>query len=99
MDLSEAGLRFFASAWTAPKWVKTNNDYSGLGFLKDDMYQVWANYFVKFLDAYKNEGIEFWGITTQNEPSLSLFPFTKINSIGYTSSQMVHLDIFCFHIT
>lgn len=69
--------------------MKTNNEYYGFGFLKANMYQVWANYFIKFLEAYKTEDIKFWGVTTGNEPSLSLFPTTKINSIGWTHTQMV----------
>ena len=24
-------IKFFASAWTAPKWMKTNNDFKGNG--------------------------------------------------------------------
>jgi len=32
--------------------------------------KTWANYFVKFLDAYQDAGFPFWGITTQNEPSM-----------------------------
>ena len=30
--------------------------------------QSWANYFVKFIKSYENEGIPVWGITIQNEP-------------------------------
>lgn len=95
-ELTEGNLDFIASVWTAPKWMKTNNDYAGFGFLKTDMYQVWANYFIKFLEAYKTEDIEFWGITTGNEPSLSLLPTSKINSVGWTYSQMVRKTLKSF---
>lgn len=69
--------------------MKTNGDYSGIGFIKKDMYQVWANYFLKFFDHYKEEDIEFWGMTTQNEPSLAMVPFVRINSVAWTFHQMV----------
>jgi glucosylceramidase len=47
-------------------------------------YQTWANYYVKFFQAYKNFGIEFWAMTTQNEPSDGyLFRFS-FNAMGFT---------------
>ena len=38
--------------------------------LKDDraIKSAWANYFAKYIDAYKAHGIDIWGITIQNEP-------------------------------
>lgn len=75
-------LLLIASPWSAPAWMKTNNRMSGRGWLKGSpnstYYKTWANYFVKFLDAYKNENISFWGMTVQNEPSsgyLPMYPF------------------------
>lgn len=71
--------------------MKTNGEYSGYGgYIKSNMYQSWANYHLKFLDAYKNDGISFWGITTGNEPSLALVPFIKINSVAWNAPQMVY---------
>jgi hypothetical protein len=87
--LSEGKLELFASAWTAPKWMKTNGQYAGFGFLHENMYQAWAEYYVKFLDSYQEQGIEFWGLTTGNEPSLGIVPFTKINSVGWSPTMMV----------
>lgn len=46
-QLSDRGLHLVAGAWTAPPWMKTNDDYSGFGFLKDEYYQTWADYLVK----------------------------------------------------
>ncbi len=31
-------------------------------------YQAWANYYVKFIQAYEKEKIPVWGLTIQNEP-------------------------------
>lgn len=39
-----------------------------MGFIKKGLYQLWADYFQKFLDCYKDNGVNFWGITTGNEP-------------------------------
>ena len=41
-------LKLFASPWSAPPWMKSNNDYKGRGHLLEEYYQVWANYFVKY---------------------------------------------------
>ncbi|XP_044739379.1 lysosomal acid glucosylceramidase-like [Chrysoperla carnea] len=78
------GLKFMASAWSAPAWMKTNNALTGLGFLKDELYQTWANYHKKFLDMYKEKGIDFWAITTGNEPVNGLLPVQVFNSMGWT---------------
>ena len=65
-------LSLFASAWSAPGWMKDNGIATNGGQLKGSpggpYYKTWAKYYSKFFDAYKAEGIEFWGMTTQNEP-------------------------------
>lgn len=61
-------LTLYASPWSPPAFMKTNNTMVQGGKLKKEYYQVWANYFVKFINAYEKEGIPVWGITIQNEP-------------------------------
>jgi glucosylceramidase len=61
-------LALFASPWSPPAWMKNNNDMLHGGKLLPQYYRVWANYYVSFMKAYKNEGIPFWGLTVQNEP-------------------------------
>lgn len=67
MKSSEDGFKIFASPWTAPPWMKTNNDWVG-GKLKPEYYDTWALFFSKYADAYKKEGIDIWGFTVENEP-------------------------------
>ena len=68
--LATAGgrLTLFASPWSPPAYMKTNNDMLHGGRLKPEFRQPWANYFTKFIRAYEQEGIPIWGITVQNEP-------------------------------
>jgi glucosylceramidase len=40
------------------------------------------------LDSYQEQGIEFWGLTTGNEPSLGMIPFFKISSVGWLPKMM-----------
>ncbi|WP_232066221.1 glycoside hydrolase family 30 protein [Hymenobacter sp. BT18] len=60
-------LKILGSPWTAPPWMKDNGSYKG-GSLKPEYYSVYANYFVKYLQAMQAEGIRLDAITIQNEP-------------------------------
>lgn len=61
-------LSLFISPWSPPAWMKDNNDMLHGGKLKQQYYQPWANYFVKYINALNKEGIPVWGLTVQNEP-------------------------------
>ncbi len=61
-------LTLYASPWSPPAFMKDNNNMLRGGKLLPDYYQSWANYFVKFINAYEKEGIPVWGVTIQNEP-------------------------------
>tara|TARA_R110001583_G_scaffold153896_1_gene305575 strand:+ start:2543 stop:4045 length:1503 start_codon:yes stop_codon:yes gene_type:complete len=61
-------LKTYASPWSPPAFMKTNNNMLHGGKLKPEFYQPWANYYVKFIEAYEKEGIPIWGLTIQNEP-------------------------------
>jgi glucosylceramidase len=67
-----------ATPWTAPPWMKANGSYDdlrGAGKLLDSAYQPFANYFVKFLQAYSAEGVPVSAISPDNEPdSNAAFP-------------------------
>ena len=61
-------LTLYASPWSPPAFMKTNNNMLQGGKLKAEFYQPWANYYAKFIKAYEKEGIPIWGLTVQNEP-------------------------------
>ncbi|MCB0569506.1 MAG: glycoside hydrolase family 30 protein [Phaeodactylibacter sp.] len=61
-------LTIFASPWSPPAWMKDNNDMLHGGKLLPEYRQAWANYFVKFVNAYEKAGIPIWGVSVQNEP-------------------------------
>ncbi|WCT13777.1 glycoside hydrolase family 30 protein [Mucilaginibacter jinjuensis] len=60
-------LKIMASPWSAPLWMKTNKSFKG-GMLKEEDYQVYANYFLKYISAMSSNGINVDAITIQNEP-------------------------------
>lgn len=63
------GLKVMATPWSPPAWMKTGDSLVG-GRLKDDprVYQAYADYLVKFVQAYAAEGVPVYGLTIQNEP-------------------------------
>src|ERR1700722_15281312 len=61
------GIKILGSPWSAPAWMKTNNDVKG-GELKPEYYGVFAKYFVKYIEAMRAEGIAIDTITIENEP-------------------------------
>ncbi|NEA31450.1 carbohydrate-binding protein [Streptomyces sp. SID13031] len=77
---------FFASAWSAPAWMKTNNRFTGevalkpgsttsyyqVGKLRDDCIDVFARYYVKYLQAYAKQGIKVDALTLLNEPGIDV---------------------------
>jgi len=68
IEASGGKLNLFASPWSPPAWMKDNNDMLHGGKLKPEYYDAWANYYVKFIQAYEKENIPIWGLTVQNEP-------------------------------
>jgi glucosylceramidase len=65
--ISSDGFKIISSPWTAPPWMKDNNDWRG-GKLLEKYYPTWALYFSKYLNEYKKEGIDVWAVTVENEP-------------------------------
>ncbi len=65
--ISQDGFKIISSPWTAPPWMKDNQSWVG-GKLLPQYYDTWALFFSKYLDAYKAEGIDIWGLTVENEP-------------------------------
>src|SRR5690606_10931875 len=55
-------IKIMGRPWSAPAWMKTNQAVKG-GSLKPEYYAVYANYFVKYIQAMKAEGITIDAIT------------------------------------
>lgn len=60
-------IKILATPWTPPVWMKDNGSFIG-GSLKVQYQSVYAQYFVKYINAMKAEGITIDAITPQNEP-------------------------------
>ncbi|MEV6235104.1 discoidin domain-containing protein [Lentzea sp. NPDC051838] len=62
-------LKVMATPWSPPAWMKTNDSLVG-GQLKDDpkIYDAYARYLVKFVQAYTRAGVPIDFLSVQNEP-------------------------------
>lgn len=60
-------LKLFASPWSPPGWMKTGGSMCG-GYMCSEYIGCYADYIIKFLQAYKSEGIDISAVTPQNEP-------------------------------
>lgn len=61
-------LTLYASPWSAPAFMKSNNNMLQGGKLLPEYHDAWATYFTKFIKSYEAEGLPIWGVTVQNEP-------------------------------
>jgi len=68
-------LKIIGSPWTCPRWMKVRDagstaEYNSWtsGHLNPKYYDDYAQYFVKFVEAFRQNGIEIYAVTPQNEP-------------------------------
>ncbi len=70
-------IKFFAAPWAPPAWMKNSGvrrgqtGTAGLNFVdnsvKPEYYESYAQYFVKYIQAYKDQGIDVYSLSMQNE--------------------------------
>jgi glucosylceramidase len=57
---------YFGAPWSPPGWMKAGGSMLG-GSMRKKYFPEYAQYFVKFLQAYQAEGVKVRAVTTQNE--------------------------------
>lgn len=93
-------LRIVASAWTAPPWMKSidtwyikpdeSNKWQGTGGdLKPQYIATYADYLVRYLDAYRDEGISIWGLTPVNEPHGNSGQWESMHFTPHTQNDFI----------
>lgn len=85
-------LKFMGSPWSAPAWMKSPETLNG-GSLQPDNYQAYANYFVKFVQAYQTISIPIHAVTVQNEPhhTDNSYPTMRMESFKQANFVKDHL--------
>ncbi|CAJ0570088.1 unnamed protein product, partial [Mesorhabditis spiculigera] len=92
--IANGNLKLFASPWSAPGWMKTNGRMIGGAALRGPLdgpyYSTWASYFVKFFEQYAANGILYWGLTMQNEPTSGINPDYTWQTMYFNASMQRH---------
>ena len=76
-------MKIFASPWSPPYWMKDTRRMNEGGKLLPEYYDAWARYLAKYIIAYREQGIDLWGITMQNEANAK----TPWDSCLYTAEE------------
>lgn len=96
----DSDLRIIASAWTAPDWMKDieayyqpmtdENGWSGSGgTLKPEYVSTYADYILRYLEEYKQAGVDIWGLTPVNEPHGNNGQWESMNFTPESQSEFV----------
>ncbi|MEU4896702.1 glycoside hydrolase [Streptomyces sp. NPDC044780] len=77
--------RFYADAWSAPGYMKTNGTDANGGTLKEEWRRAYADYLVRYATFYRQEGVRITDLGFTNEPDLA----TSYASMRFTPRQAV----------
>ena len=85
-NIPDADFKIIASPWSPPSWMKSGETSTMTnGSLLPEYYGLWAQYLSKYVSAYKEEGINLWAMTPQNEPLHA--HDARWDSNGFTAEQ------------
>ena len=65
---AENEIEILATPWSPPAWMKDNNNRCEGGKLKPEYYQLWADYFVRYIKGARAKGMNVTMVSIQNEP-------------------------------
>ncbi|KAF2756722.1 glycoside hydrolase [Pseudovirgaria hyperparasitica] len=91
--------RFYANAWSAPGFMKTNGDDRNGGYLcgvtgtscsSGDWRQAYANYLVKYIQLYADAGVNITDVGFLNEPDLST-SYASMLSSGAQAAEFIKI--------
>lgn len=74
-------LKLMASPWSAPAWMKDNRSLVQ-GRLAPAHYDAFARYLLRYVEAYRAEGLPIFALTVQNEPDFEPrdYPGMRLNA-------------------
>lgn len=100
MKLLQPDLTILGSPWSAPGWMKlnhaidgnTNNNNLNDGYLTNNGAQyssAFAQYFVKYIQAYEAHGAHIDAITVQNEPLNSQAGYPTMYMFDFEQARLI----------
>ncbi len=85
-EAANPGIELLATPWSPPAWMKANHSLSNAadrGTLLPSAEGPWAQYIVKFIEAYRSAGVPIAALTPQNEPQVAtLYPGLNLSPAG-----------------
>jgi glucosylceramidase len=78
-------LKLMMNPWSAPAWMKSDDNFTSHSYLQSQYYAAYAQYYVKTLQAYQAQGVHVDYISAQNEPGCcdgSTYPTMNWNGNG-----------------
>jgi len=85
-------LKLMAVPWSAPAWMKDNDNFVDQGWLQAQYYSTYAQYFVKFIQAYQAQGVHVDYVSAQNEPTCC-GPGTTYASMNWNGSGLDYFSV------
>jgi len=67
MKAAGGPVRLLASPWSPVPWMRTVKKFNR-GTLRPECRQLWAQHYVRFVEAMAGAGVPIWGVSVQNEP-------------------------------
>ena len=61
-------LKLMMNPWSAPAWMKADDNFGSNSFLQSQFYAAYAQYYVKTIQAYAAQGLHVDYTSAQNEP-------------------------------
>jgi glucosylceramidase len=85
-------IKVAAVPWSPPAWMKTSGTMNG-GNMNTAYFPSLAQYFVKFVQSYQQQGIPIYAVAAQNEPlnSNSSYPTEYLPANDETTFIGTHL--------
>ncbi|PAE15315.1 hypothetical protein CHH91_14635 [Virgibacillus sp. 7505] len=87
--ISNPELQLMGTPWTAPPWLKYGeHTYNGsyLNYADQRTYEIYADYFIKYLLDYKEEGLDIDLLSVQNEPQFETAAYPSM-AMGAAEQQ------------
>jgi glucosylceramidase len=90
-------ITFFASPWSAPAWMKTSSSLLGGSLIAGNDTApsaeevAYANYLIKFVEAYKNKGINIKYLSLQNEPNIYAVSYPCMQMSADQQARLIRL--------
>jgi glucosylceramidase len=86
-------LKIMGVPWSAPAWMKDNDKFTNRGWLESQYYAAYAQYFVKYIQAYQANGVHIDYVSAQNEPTCCGTDDTDYGSMNWNGSGLDYFSV------